>query len=156
MARPRKNHKVICQNDKCEFFRIQKGKDIISKGTNKAGHKQYKCLHCNVYFTDTKGTPLFNLKTSERKIKIICKELMEGSGIRFIERKVHVHRDTICNLLDKLGRHAKAMTDYLVHDLNLSTYEVDELFSTIKKKRKGLSRKEINSLVQARKSLLHA
>lgn len=153
MARPRKNHKVVCQNDKCEFFRIQKGKDIISKGINKARHKQYKCLHCNKYFTETKGTPLFNLKTSEKKIKVICKEFMEGNGIRSIERKVHVHRDTICNLLDSLGKHAKEMTNFLVSDLSLSIYEVDELFATIKKKRKGLNQREISSLVQARKSL---
>lgn len=156
MARPRKNHKVVCQNNNCEFFRIQTGKEIISKGVNKARHKQYKCLHCNIYFTDTKGTPLFNLKTSERKIKMICKEFMDGSGIRSIERKVHVHRDTVCRLLDNIGKHAKNMTDYLVHDLSLSTYEVDELFATIKKKRKGLSQRDINSLVQAKKSLLHA
>ena len=156
MARPRKNHKVVCQNDKCEFFRIQVGKDIISKGVNKAGHRQYKCLHCNTYFTETKGTPLFNLKTSERKVKIICKEFMEGSGIRSIERKVNVHRDTICSLLDKLGKHAKEMTNYLVHNLSLSTYEVDELFATIQKKIKGLIQNEISSLVQARKSLPRA
>ena len=156
MARPRKNHKVVCQNDKCEFFRIQVGKDIISKGVNKAGHRQYKCLHCNTYFTETKGTPLFNLKTSERKVKIICKEFMEGSGIRSIERKVNVHRDTICSLLDKLGKHAKEMTNYLVHNLSLSTYEVDELFATNQKQRKGLRQNEISSLVQARKSLPRA
>jgi transposase-like protein len=156
MARPRKNHKIICQNDKCVFYRREKGKDIISKGTNRAGHKQYKCLHCNSYLTDTKGTPLFNLKTSEKKIKQICVEFSEGGGIRSIERKVHIHRDTVCNILDKLGKHAKEMTDYLVHDLKLSAIEVDELFATIQKKRKNLSQKEINSLVEARKSLLHA
>ncbi len=156
MARPRKNHKVVCQNNKCDHFQIQNGKDIISKGTNKAGHKQYKCLHCDTYFTDTKGTPLFNLKTSEIKVKRICVEFMEGSGIRSIERKLHIHRDTVGDILDKMGRHAKSITGYLVTDLKLSTIEVDELFATIQKKRKNLSQKEINSLVQARKSLLHA
>jgi transposase-like protein len=156
MARPRTNHKIICQNDKCVFYRQEKGKDIISKGINKAGHKQYKCLHCNKYLTNTKGTPLFNLKTSEKKVKQICTEFMEGNGIRSIERKVHIHRDTVCHILDKLGRRAKDMTNYLVNDLKLSTIEVDELFATIQKKRKNLTQKEINSLVEARKSLQHA
>jgi len=156
MARPRKNHKVVCQNNKCDFYRIQNGKDIISKGTNKAGHKQYKCLYCDTYFTDTKGTPMFNLKTSEKKVKKICLEFMEGSGIRSIERKVHIHRDTVGSIIDKLGKHANELTNYLVHDLKLSTIEVDELFATIQKKRKNLTQKEINSLVQARKSLRQA
>jgi transposase-like protein len=156
MARPRKNHKVVCQNNKCGYYRLEIGKDIIARGINKAGHRQYKCLYCNTYFTDTKGTPLFNLKTPERKVKEICTEFMEGKGIRSIERKVHIHRDTICTILDKLGKHAKELTEYLVHDLKLSTYEVDELFATIQKKRKGLSQREMNSLAEARKSLQHA
>ena len=156
MVRPRRNHKVVCQNNKCDYYRIEKSKDIIAKGTNKAGHKQYKCLYCNQYLTDTKGTPLFNLKTSERKVKEICKGFMEGNGIRSIERSVHVHRDTICSILDTLGAHAKELTDFLVHGLKLSTYEVDELFATIQKKRKGLSQKEMSSLVEARKLLQHA
>ena len=156
MARPRKNHTVVCQNNNCEFYRQQKGKDIIAKGINKAGHKQYKCLHCNTYFTDTKGTPLFNLKTSERKIRSICVEFSEGGGIRSIERKLHIHRDTVCSILDTLGMHAKELINYLVHDLKLSTVEVDELFSTIQKKRKNLSQKEINSLAEARKLLQRA
>jgi len=156
MARPRKNHKVVCQNNKCNYYKKEDGKDIILKGTNKAGHKQYKCLQCDTYFTNTKGTPLFNLKTSEKKVKKICLEFAEGSGIRSIERRLHIHRDTVCDILDKLGKHAKEITDYLVIDLKLSTLEVDELFATIQKKRKNLTQKEINSLVQARKSLQHA
>jgi transposase-like protein len=155
MARPRRKHKVVCQNNTCGFYRKIDGKDIIAKGVNKAGHRQYKCLHCNMYFTDTKGTPLFNLKTSERKIKAECKEFMEGKGIRAIERTVHLHRDTICSHLDLLGKHANEMTDFLVHKLKLSSYEVDELFATIKKKRKGLSPKEMTSLAEARKLLQH-
>ena len=156
MARPRKNHKVICQNDKCDYYLKDDGKDIISKGINKARHKQYKCLHCDTYFTDTKGTPMFNLKTSEKKVKSICIEFMEGNGIRSIERKLHIHRDTVCDILNKLGKQAKEMTDYLVNNLKLSTIEVDELFATIQKKRKNLTQKEINSLVEVRKLLQHA
>ena len=155
MARPRTKTKVVCQNKDCEHYRKEIGKDITKQGKNLAKHQRYKCWYCNTYFTDTKGTPLFNLKTSERKIKAICKGFMEGNGIRSIERTVNVHRDTVCSILDKLGSHALELTNYLVHDLNLSTYEVDELFATIQKKRKGLSQKKMTSLAQARKSLQH-
>lgn len=153
MVRPRKTHKFVCQNKVCDYYLSVKGKDIIAKGINKAGHRQYRCLHCNQYFTDTKGTPLFNLKTSERKIKGICKGFMEGQGIRSMERTLNIHRDTIGGILDRLAEHANDLTAYLVHDMKLSTYEVDELFATIQKKRKGLSQKGKNSLAEARKSL---
>lgn len=156
MTRPKSKISVVCQNNKCSFYQKEQGKDIVKRGKNTAGHQRYYCNHCNKYSVITKGTPLFNLKTSETKVRNICMEFMEGSGIRSIERKLHIHRDTICDILDKLGRHAKEMTDYLVNNLKLSPIEVDELFATIQKKRKNLSQKEINSLVQARKSLQHA
>ena len=93
---------------------------------------------------------------SERKIKAICKELVEKKGVRAVERTMHIHRDTVSSLLHALALHAKEMTDYLVHDLGLSTYEVDELWTFVKKNLKGLNPKTINSLNQARQLLQHA
>jgi transposase-like protein len=156
MARPKGKINVVCQNNKCSFYQKELGKDITKQGKNYAKHQRYLCKHCNIIFVETKGTPLYNLKLSERKIKQICISFSEGQGIRSIERTAHVHRDTICNLLDVLGKHAKQLSHHLVHDLSLSTYEVDELFVTIQKKRLGLSQKDINSLVEARKLLRHA
>ena len=156
MSRPRSKHSAVCQNVSCSFYRKEKGKDITKRGNNRAGHMQYYCVHCNSYFTETKGTPLYNRKLSERKIKKICKEFVETGGIRATERKVHVHRDTVMSIIDALGEHALSMTKYLVHDLALSTYEVDELFTIIKKNRKNLSKTAMISLEKARRSLQHA
>ena len=127
MARPKTNNKAVCQNKNCYFFRKETGKDITKQGKNYAGHQRFLCKHCNVVFVETKGTPLYQKKLSERKIKSICKELVEKKGIRAVERTLHVHRDTICHLIDDLAKHALSMTNHLVHDLSLSIYEVDEL-----------------------------
>jgi len=135
MVRPRANNKVVCQNERCAFYRKEKGKDITKQGRNKAGHQRFMCWHCKRYFVETKGTPLYNRKLSERKIVTVCKELVERKGIRATERTTGVHRDTIGKLLDDLGRHALALHQHLVRDLGLSAYEVDELFSYIKKRR---------------------
>ncbi len=156
MARPRGLIKVVCQNEKCSHFRKEKGKDIIKRGKSKAGHQRFFCFHCDTYFVETKGTPLYKRKLSEQKIKAICKEFVETASIRATERKAHVHRDTVMSLLDSLGEHALEMTNYLVHDLGLRTYEVDELFAVVKKNRKSLSKKAINSLDKARQLLQHA
>ena len=153
MARPRAKIKEVCQNENCSHYRKEKDKDIIRRGINSAGHKQFFCFHCKKYFVETKGTPLFNRKLSERKIKDICKELVEKKGVRAVERSMHVHRDTISDLLHSLAMHAKEMTLYLVHDLGLSKYEVDELWTFVKKNLKDLSPTTINSLNQAKQSL---
>lgn len=153
MARPKTSNKAVCQNSVCKLFRKEKDKDITKQGKNYAGHQRFLCKHCNVSFVETKGTPLYQRKLSERKIKEICKELVEKKGIRAVERTLHVHRDTICNLLDDLAEHALSMTKYLVHDLNLNTYEVDELWTFILKHKKNLNPKTISSLNQAKQLL---
>src|SRR3989338_1990971 len=146
MARPRSQIRVVCQNEKCDYFRKEHGKDIIKRAKNSAGHQRFSCLHCNKYFVETKGTPLYNKKLSEREIKKICAELVEKKGIRAIERTTKHHRDTISRLLDDLAAHAKFMTDYLVHNLDLSSYEVDEFWTFIKKTKRKLSSQARNGL----------
>ena len=146
MARPKTHSKAVCQNPNCIFFRKETGKDITKQGKNYAGHQRFLCKHCNVVFVETKGTPLYQKKLSEKKIKAICKELVEKKGIRAVERTLHVHRDTVGNLLKGLAEHALSMTNYMVHDLGLSTYEVDEIWTFVKKNKKNLSEKTMNSL----------
>jgi len=150
MARPRSKNKAVCQNEQCNFFRKENGKEITKQGKNYAHHQRFLCKHCGIAFVETKGTPLYQKKLSERKIKAICKELVEKRGIRAVERAQHVHRDTVSNLLHDVALHAKEMTHHLVHDLGLSTYEVDEILTFIKKNLKNLSSKTINSLNQAK------
>jgi len=156
MARPRSKIKVVCQNEVCSHFQKENGRDIIKRGKNRAGNKQYYCFHCEKYFVETKGTPLYNRKLKERKIKAICKELVEKKGVRAVSRTLHVNKNTVCTLLDDLAKHAIKMTNYLVHDLGLSAYEVDELWTFVKKNKKNLDSKTINSLNQARQLLQHA
>lgn len=156
MARPKTENKAVCQNSSCSFFRKETGKDITKQGKNYARHQRFLCKHCNVIFVETKGTLLYQKKLSERKIKAICKELVEKKGVRAISRTLNVNKNTICNLLSDLADHASSMTNYLVHDLKLETYEVDEILTVVKKNKKNLSQKQICSLDQARQLLQHA
>jgi transposase-like protein len=156
MARPKTNNKAVCQNPKCSFFRKETGKDITKQGKNYAGHQRFLCKHCNVVFVETKGTPLYQKKLSERKIKQICKELVEKKGVRAISRTLNVNKNTVCSLLSDLANHALSMSNFLVHDLKLETYEVDEILTVVKKNKKNLNQKQILSLDQAKQLLQQA
>lgn len=153
MARPKSNNKAVCQNKKCFYYLKLKGKDITKQGKNYAGHQRFLCKHCNVAFVETKGTPLYQKKLSERKIKEICKELVHKKGVRSVAETTHVNKNTVCSLLNDLAHHALTMTNYLVHDLKLGTYEVDELLTFIKKTKKNLTPSMIASLNQAKLQL---
>jgi transposase-like protein len=156
MARPKTHNDAVCQNSECSFFRKETGKDITKQGRNYAHHQRYLCKHCMKSFSSTKGTPIYQKKLSERKIKMICKELVEKKGVRAISRTLNVNKNTVCNLLSDMADHALSMTNYLVHDLKLETYEVDEILTVVQKRKKNLSQKQTSSLDQARRQLQHA
>lgn len=136
MVRPRGKIIVVCQNKICEFFRKEKSKDIIKRGKNSAGTQMYYCNHCKKYFVERSGTPLYRKRLSLRKVKQLCTLLVEKNGVRSISRITKLNKNTVCSWLEDLAEHAEQVTSFLVHDLDLSTYEVDELWTTVKKKQK--------------------
>ena len=139
MARPRSEIDITCQNYKCRYFLREKGKDIVKRGKNRAGHQQYYCNHCHTWFVETANTPLYRKQLPESEIIRICKLLVEKNGIRSIERITGHHRDTIGRLLEDLAEHAERVNDHLIRDLGLTQFECDELWSTVKKNRRRLS-----------------
>lgn len=130
---------MTCQNPRCRFYHKQKGKDLIKRGRNRAGHQQFKCFHCNKVFVETTNTPLFHKHLTEDEITRVCKLLVEKNGIRSIERITGHHRDTVGRLLEDLAEHAQEVNETLIKELGLGQFELDELWTTIKKNRKRLS-----------------
>jgi len=142
MTRPRSKVDVVCQNPVCKFQLREHGKDIIKSGKYPTtGHQRYYCHHCNTYFMETKGTPLYRKHLSETQILNICKHLVEKNGVRSIERLTGHHRDTIGVLLEDMAEHAQNVNAYLMKNLALSQYECDEFWTFVKKKRRKLSEK---------------
>lgn len=141
MARPRGEIDITCQNPRCSHYMKEKGKDIIKKGKNRAGHRQYYCFYCRSYFVETANTPLYHKHLSKREITKICKLLVEKNGIRSIERITGHHRDTIGRLLESMAAHAALVNDYMIKDLKLGQFEVDEIWSTVKKNKRTLTHK---------------
>ena len=139
MARPRSKSDITCQNPMCRYFLKEKGKDIVKRGRNRAGHQQYYCNHCCRWFVETANTPLYRKHMPESEIIDICKHLVEKNGIRSIERITGHHRDTIGRLLEDMAEHAERMNDYLIRNLKLTPFECDELWSVVKKNRRRLS-----------------
>ncbi len=148
MSRPKSNIKITCQNPKCKQYHKEKNKNLIKRGKNRAGHQLYRCLYCGYTFSETIITPLYRKHLSEQEITRITKLLVEKNGIRSIERITGHHRDTIGNLLEDMAEHADQVNNTLLVNLGLSQYEMDELWTTVKKNRKKLS---ITAQLQLRK-----
>ncbi len=93
----------------------------------------YKCLHCNHTYSETLLTPLYHKHMSENEIIRICKLLVEKNGIRSIERITGHHRDTIGRLLEDLAENAEYVNETLLRSIPLEQYEMDEIWTMIKK-----------------------
>lgn len=149
MARPRGKIRAVCQNKTCAFYRRETGKNVIKRGKSASGTQMYKCLHCNKYLAETKGTPMYRRRLDERKVKQICELLVEKNGVRSTSRLAKVNKNTVGAWLDNLANHAMQITDFLVENLGLSTYEVDEFWTTVKKNKRKLSPTALREIAKA-------
>ena len=149
MARPRSKIKAVCQNKQCDFYRREAEKDIIKRGHSSSGTQMYKCLHCGKYLAETKGTPMYRRRLGEKKIKQLCELLVEKNGVRSVARLTKLNKNTVGAWLDNLANHAGEVTGFLVRNLGLSTYEVDEFWSTVKKNKRKLSQTARRQILKA-------
>ncbi|RCV65480.1 hypothetical protein C5S53_03515 [Methanophagales archaeon] len=88
---------------------------------------------------ETKGTPFYRKRLSEREIRNICKHLVDKNGIRSIERITGHHRDTIGTLLEDMAEYADQMNEYLTRKLGLSTSECSDLWRFVQARKRKLS-----------------
>jgi len=111
-----------------------KGKHIVVVRTQKQGQRILTCTLCGYQFSESKGTPFFNLKTPIPKILATLKAVIDGGGIRAAERMTGVHRDTITRWVVLAGKQAEIVEEMLVTQVNVSHVQIDEMWTFIVKK----------------------
>jgi len=127
----------------CGIFGPHPDHDIVGNGTYTTAHgekrQMYLCQVCEQPFSETAGTPFFGLKTPMRTVCIALNELAEGLGVRAVARIHHVEPDTVLEWLRKAGQHCKAVSAYMMQELELSQVQLDELWTFVRKKEKMLN-----------------
>lgn len=76
-----------------------------------------------------------NVLQKSKQVQILS-ALVEGCGIRTVERLTNVHRDTVMRLGAKVGAACHNLHHELMHDLNVGLIELDEQWAFIGKKNK--------------------
>ena len=127
---------VACPNIDCRAYDKIGLKNIIRFGTQANGTQRYCCTDCGRIFARTLNTPFFHKHLPKNEIIRICKMLSEKIGFRAIARITGHHRDTICSIADSVAKHCKKFNDYFINELKLTSIEVDEMWSFVKKKKK--------------------
>jgi transposase-like protein len=99
-----------------------------------SGHQRYHCLGCGTWFGETAGTPLYRLRTPVEELAQALLIVMRRGGLRVAEEVTGHKYETLGTWLHLAARHAEALTQVLVHDLHLSTLEVDEFWSLVRRR----------------------
>jgi transposase-like protein len=104
------------------------------------GRQRYHCRGCKAWFGETLGTPLYRLRTPAAEIGRALLVVMRRGSLRAAEEVTGHKYETISRWLQLAARHAAAIEDALVRDLELSAVEIDEFWSFVKKRTSTSSR----------------
>ncbi len=98
------------------------------------GRQRYHCRGCGAWFGETHGTPLYRLKTPAAEIARALLLVMRRGSLRAAEEVTGHKYETIGRWLHRAATHAAAIEDALVRDLALSTVEIDEFWSFVRRR----------------------
>jgi transposase-like protein len=98
------------------------------------GRQRYHCRSCGAWFGETRGTPLYRLRTPPAEIGQALLLVMRRGSLRAAEEVTGHKYETIAHWLRLAARHAGMLEAALVRDLELSAVEVDEFWSFVKRR----------------------
>ena len=127
-----------CLNPQCTHYGKRGGAHLVRRGADR-GIPRLLCTKCKGTFSARQGTAYFGVRTDELNYTIAMRALAEGNSLRGTGRIVEVDKDTVCDWLDRAGRHCRAVTTYLFDTLHITECQVDELWSFVRKKEARLS-----------------
>jgi|SRR5450755_526600 len=107
---------------------------VIGNGSSK-GRRRYQCRGCGRFFGETEGTPMYRLHTSAAEVAHALLIVMRRGSLRAAEEITGHKYETIGQWLRRASEHAEALTALLTQDLHLSTVEIDEFWSFVRKKK---------------------
>lgn len=132
-ARPTAAPRLPCPNPACP------APHVVRNGSIK-GRQRYHCRGCGAWFGETHRTPLYRLRTPPEEIGRALLVVMRRGSLRAAEEVTGHKYETIGRWLRLAAEHAEALTRVLVRDLGLSTLEVDEFWSFVRRSSAGSPR----------------
>jgi transposase-like protein/IS1 family transposase len=110
-------------------------------GKDRHGNPRVRCILCGKTWTKQEPKPLGEMRLEKSKAILCLRLLLECNSIRAVERITGVHRDTILNLLETVGRNAKRFWATRMQNLPVMDVEVDEVWDFVGCKEKTRQRK---------------
>ena len=105
-----------CQNSCCSDYGKRGVGNLRFHGwsSKKKQIRMLYCRRCATYFSERKGSALWQSKLPEEKALCVLEHIADGCGVRQSARLVKVHKSTVSRLNRMAGDHAKDTHEELV------------------------------------------
>ena len=125
-------HDQFCPEPTCRYYGWVGRGNIRANGHPGGGPwRQWSCVACGGYFLETHGTPLHGKRVPPEVIVRVMASLAEGLGIRAAARVFEVDPNTVLAWLIEAADHLAAFSQALVHDMQVSQVQLDELYAVL-------------------------
>ncbi len=122
----------FCPRKKCRYYGWIGRGNIRANGHPSGGQwRQLQCVACHKYFMETVNTIFYGKKTAAETIWQALKALAEGLEIRATARVFDLDPNTVERWLSQAAEHMETVSTYLIHDLELTQVQVDELWTLL-------------------------
>ena len=122
----------FCPTHECPYY------GWVGRGNIRAnGHpggkpwRQLQCVACQRYFQETHGTVFHATRVSPQMLVWAVGALAEGLGIRAVARVFEVDPNTVLQWLVEAADQLQAFSRYVLHDLEVTQVQLDELFALL-------------------------
>jgi transposase-like protein len=95
------------------------------------GRQRWVCAGCDHSFGPTTGTVMYRWRTPPAEVAQALRVVVRRGSLRAAEEITGHKYETIGRWLRRAAAHAEALTEALVHDLQLTEVEVDEFWSFV-------------------------
>jgi IS1 family transposase/transposase-like protein len=114
---------AACQHEKTK----KHGKDY-------KGNQRTRCVACGKTFIDKPAPAYGNLRITDREAATVLGMLLEGMSIRACERLSGVCRNTIGDLILRVGQQCERFLSRAIVDVKVEDIQCDEIWSFVGKK----------------------
>ena len=122
----------FCPEKSCCYYGWLGRGNIRANGHPNGGRwRQLECVACGKCFMETTNTIFYGKKAAAETIWQALKALAEGLGIRATARVFDLDPNTVEGWLVQAAEHMEAVSSYLIHDLELTQVQVDELWALL-------------------------
>ncbi len=122
----------FCPRKSCPYYGWVERGNICANGHPNGGRwRQFQCSICNKNFMETTGTIFYGKKVAAETIWQVLTALAEGLEIRATARVFDIDPNTVERWLSQAAEHMETVSAYLIHDLELTQIQVDELWALL-------------------------